>query len=143
MGGHGKGDSTSVGKGRGGQTWLEATRDRLNEWGKPETGKGRKGEFTGRWMAPVRERAWQAQRQQTERTGVFSRPPEDEEDDAAEPDAMLVGAETVHAAALRSHRMVEGRRASGFEPQRNTFYILGRPVQVFGPSKKIKFSCQL
>ena len=50
-------------------------------------------------------------------------------EEPAEPVA-AVGVRAIHQAALETHRMSTGRRASGFEPQRNTFYVLGRPVQV-------------
>ena len=142
MGGDGKGGREGAGKRRGDKPWMEFQRDRLEEWGVPATGKGGKGKTPEERGAAVKERTLQVQRDQPGRTGVFCRPPEDEEDDSVEPVATAMGAGTAHAAALRTHRMVEGRRASGLDSQRNTFDVLGRPVQVFGQSKKVKFSCQ-
>ena len=130
----GRGFTSSRRKGCGRKGWMERTSDRLDAWGRPDiTGPGGHGYGPPEEIGPsVRERALQLQGRQAERSGVFSPPPEDEQNDAAEPVAAAVGVETARTAALQSHRMVEGRRASGFEPQRNTFYVQGRPVQVFG-----------
>ena len=130
----GRGFTSSRRKGCGRKGWMERTSDRLDAWGRTNvTGPRGHGYLPPEEIGPsVRERALQLQRRQAERSGVFSPPPEDEQNDAAEPVAAAVGVATARTAALQSHRMVEGRRASGFEPQRNTFYVQGRPVQVFG-----------
>ena len=141
VGGNGKGwRREGAGKGRGGKSWLGVQCERFDGEGTPATGPVGIDAVPEERRAPVMDRARKAGLDAPGRAGVFSRAPEDDvsEEDTGEATAS-VSAGTVHATALRAHRMVEGRRAWGFEPQRNTLYILGRPVQVFSRSNKTTF----
>ena len=131
MGGHGKGSgSQRAGKGKSGKSWIEAASERFESRGMLDPGSG-KGKVPESTRAAVAARAKALSTPTPTSSGVFAPPPEDNAnaDDAAEPVA-AVGVREIHQAALETHRMSTGRRASGFEPQRNTFYVLGRPVQV-------------
>ena len=131
MGGAGKrGGKGGGGRGKG-TTWVEATANRFGDRGQPDVGKGKADTADAR--SRVAARALELAQQDTgfSHTGTWA-PPDD--DDAGhlgtgEPVAP-VRLQAAHRAALEGHRMHTGRRASGFEPQRNTFYICGRPVQV-------------
>ena len=129
MGGRGKEKGAgSSGKGKK-ATWIEATANRLEEHGNRVVGKG-KGAVPTEVREAVAERARTIAGDSRPR-GVFARPPEDaaSDEEASEPVA-LASAAAVYSAALDEHRRGGGVRASGFEPQRNTFFVLGRPVQV-------------
>ena len=119
------------GKGKSSQTWIEVTRDRLEERSRLEVGCG-KGAVPENTRAVLRANARSKGGGQSARAGVWLREPErnEIEETAVEPVATAATSSTVHHAALEMHRMSTGRRASGFEPQRNTFYVCGRPVQV-------------
>ena len=116
---------------------MESRRDRFEERGRPAVGKGRREDVPEEETMTVlgRTRDMEAP---TAHAGVFARAPEDASDEqhAVEPVA-TAGSSTLYQAALHTHRMQTGRRASGFEPQRNTFFVCGRPVQVFQWSNKI------
>ena len=116
---------------------MESRRDRFEERGRPAVGKGRREDVPEEETMTVlgRTRDMEAP---TAHAGVFARAPEDASDgeNAVEPVA-TASASTVHQAALHTHRMSTGHRASGFEPQWNTFHVCGRPVQVFQWSNKI------
>ena len=143
MGGGGKGWWRPVDRPYRGKGWLEVQRERFDEKGKPATGKGAQGDVPEETRGSAADRAREAEATASGRTGIFSRAPEDEGSDEGTGEASAsASASTVRTTALRTHRMVEGRRASGFEPQRNTFYILGRPVQVVSRSNKTTFMCQ-
>ena len=133
MGGAGKGGGgRREGKGKSGKSWIELACDRFESRGRLEPGSG-KGAVPQDTRAAVAARAKAlSSPAPAARGGVFAPPPEDapDEDETVEPVA-AVGVQAVHQAALETHRMSSGRRASGFEPQRNTFYVCGRPVQVF------------
>ena len=121
-----------AGKGRGfGKSWLEHTRDRLEGPGRQSTGSGDEA-VPEEARASVRARAGEIGGGRPGRAGVFARVPDEQdrdEEEAVEPVA-TVSPQDAHTAALLAHRMSTGRRASGFEPQRNTFFVCGRPVQV-------------
>ena len=140
MGGDGKGRGGGwSGKGRGGgPSWIERTRDRLESHYAEDIGDSDTPVPPAASLA-VRRRAEQIGGSRPPATGVWARPADaeqGEELDTVEPVA-TVTAEAAHNAALQSHRKGAGRRASGFEPQRNTFFISGRPTQVtFQTNKK-------
>ena len=127
MGGRGKHGNA----GKGGQ-WMEKTRDRFESKGTPDKGKG-KASLPEQIRGSVAARAAELPGggSAPSSSGVWSRAPEegDQEHPTGEPVAP-VDFQSAHRAALEHHRMVTGRRASGFDPTRNTFYICGRPVQV-------------
>ena len=133
MGGGG-GDRASqrgYGKGRGQGTWIERTRDRFEEIPRRDVASS-SGDVPEETRAAAESRVRQMSTAGIERAGVFARSPEDDprEDDANEPVAFASVSQVLQA-GLQEHRFSSGRRASGFEPQRNTFYVCGRPVQVF------------
>ena len=128
MGGRGR---RGFNAGKGGQ-WMEVTRDRFESKGTADKGKGKASlpeQIRGAVAARAAELAGGGSAASS--SGVWARAPEEGEQEhlTGEPVAP-VNIQTAHRAALEHHRMVTGRRASGFDPTRNTFYICGRPVQV-------------
>ena len=116
------------GKGSG-VPWLDATRDRLADHGGKIIGIG-KGQVPEQTQRLVAERARTISGGSSGSAGVFA-PPEGAEQDANQSQPRSVAsASSVWQASLEAHRHGSGVRASGFEPQRHAFYILGRPVQV-------------
>lgn len=144
-GGAGEGRGSALGQ-RGGGGRLELTRDRLEGRERQSVGSGEEV-LPEEARASVRVRAREIGSGQPERAGVFARPADEEvqdEGEAVEPVA-TVRAQAAHTAALQSHRVGSGRRASGFEPQQNTFFACGRPAQViFSDNQEIcVFKAQL
>ena len=134
MGGRGR---RGFNAGKGGQ-WMEVTRDRFESKGTADKGKG-KASMPEQIRGSVAARAAElgGGGSAASSSGVWARAPEegDQEHLTGEPVAP-VNIQSAHRAALEHHRMVTGRRASGFDPTRNTFYICGRPVQVLIQSKQ-------
>ena len=124
-----------VGEGSG-KGWMESTRDRFADRARLAVGSGSAGVPDETVTAALqRLRSLEAP---PARAGVFARAPEETTDgeEAVEPVA-TASPSSVFQAAIWEHRTSSGLRASGFEPQRNTFFVCGRPVQVFQCSKKI------
>ena len=135
MGGGGKSKgSRAAQQGKGGKTWVEVARERFDARGGRDSGKG-KGDVPEELTKYVAAAVRDLDRPPPSNRGVFAAPPEEtSEEEAVEPVA-TASSSSVYRAALETHRMSSGRRASGFEPQRNTFYVLGRPIQVCKTTK--------
>ena len=119
--------AASSGKGRG-ESWITATRERLEARGGGKhigKGKGKVPPPTREWVA---QRAVSFDQERSQASGVWQ-----QEDEEGAPPTTAVSAASVIQAATEAHRFGAGVRASGFEPQRHAFYVLGRPVQVMGP----------
>lgn len=131
MGGAGKRGGHGVG-GRGkGLSWVEVTSNRFADRGQPDVGKGKADTAEdARRRVAARASELAAHAAGFSRTGAWAPPDDDAGDLGTGEPVAPVGLQAAHRAALEGHRMHTGRRASGFEPQRNTFYICGRPVQV-------------
>ena len=66
-----------------------------------------------------------------QRSGAWQR---NDEEENAPVEAISTG--SVYQAATEARRFGSGLRASGFEPQRHAFYVLGRPAQVMVAAMK-------
>ena len=134
MGGRGRrGFNAPAGKGG---TWMEVTRDRIQSKGTPDQGKGKGSKPQQvRQSVAARAAALAGTSDALERRGLWADEEQFQGHLTGEPVAPVT-MQAAHRAALDHHRMVTGRRASGFDPMHNTFYICGRPVQVFIRSKQ-------
>ena len=121
----GRRNAASQPKGRGKGTWMEATASRLAEAG------GVRDIGTREWPVPhdtqmaTIDRMDGLERGRRQSAGVFS---EEELPEGSIPH--VISPAVVYQATVDTHRRSTGLVASGFEPQRHAFYVLGRPVQV-------------
>lgn len=126
-------------KNKVGGTWLEVARDRFESRGGRESGKG-KGLVPEELTDYVAQVVRKLTRPAPSNCGAPAFPPEEASEKEPLEFVATATASSVYRAALDTHRMCTGRRASGFEPQRNTFYVLGRPIQVCMTTKTSPFS---
>lgn len=120
-----RGAGAASGSGAASSTWTAATAQRFQQTqhGKPSPYAKGVGEHPT-WSA--RDLAAQIQEGKGGRKGVWTETPDGEEQDL--PD--MVSPDAALQAARQYHRVSSGMLATGFEPQRHSFYICGRPVQV-------------
>ena len=110
---------------KGQLSWLEATAARLEAKGSKGLGKGKSTVPEDTQMAAATMLAG-VEQQRRGQVGVFA----PEAGGGSSAGRGTGPAASIYETSVQMHRTSTGILATGFEPQRHAFYVLGRPVQV-------------